>query len=98
MNIKEISTIANQFINSHSKGGLVSDDPGVMQVFMLAQIAAVLSDEHLSLRDRFAIAAIQGMLSAERISSHDGFQSYKDMAAQAYIMADAMLTARENRP
>jgi hypothetical protein len=45
----------------------------------------------MTLRDYFAAAALQGM-------NLDGEFSYETYAADAYLMADAMLKARESKP
>lgn len=42
----------------------------------------------MSLRDYFAAKAVQGLLASEVEATEDSF------AAQAYVMADAMLAAR----
>lgn len=44
----------------------------------------------MSLRDYFAAAAMQGVLSRESRSGEDA-----DIAREAYAMADAMMTARK---
>ena len=50
--------------------------------------------EVLTLRDYFASAAMQGILAGS--GEEDGFVRYdaKALAAQVYVMADAMLKAR----
>jgi hypothetical protein len=47
----------------------------------------------MHLRDYFAAKALQGMLAHPSIA-----QAYADSARQAYIIADAMLVARQVQP
>lgn len=47
----------------------------------------------MTLRDRYAIAAMQADYQA--VSARGGCELYSDIAERAYIMADAMLKARE---
>lgn len=44
----------------------------------------------MTIRDEFAKAAMQSILSSE-----DGRESFKRIAAEAYLMADALLEARK---
>lgn len=46
--------------------------------------------EGMSLRDYFAAKAMQGLLAAR---GH--YENYREIASDAYLLADAMLKARE---
>ena len=52
-------------------------------------------DEGMTLRDYFAAKAMQGLLAGS--GDEDGYVGYDAdaLAAQVYVMADAMLKARE---
>ena len=46
----------------------------------------------LSARDYFAAKAMQGLLAAR-----GRYENYREIASDAYLLADAMLKARENQ-
>ena len=48
-----------------------------------------------TLRDQFAMAALMGQLSSERIPSDEGFKGFADIAELSYKIADKMLEARK---
>lgn len=52
------------------------------------------AQEGMSLRDYFAAKALQGLLSCQ--SYENGFYQAKQVAQEAYAMADAMLEARKS--
>lgn len=53
------------------------------------------SFEWMMLRDHLAIAALQGLLAACEDPETTRFPNCNDIATHAYLMADAMLAARE---
>jgi len=62
------------------------------------QIANMVEDfweERTTLRDRFAMAALQGMLLVVVGEEPASWQRFEDAATSAYYYADAMLKARE---
>lgn len=63
---------------------------------MLREIAAQLAEGHLSLRDRLAMAAMQGLFSnnADEFWQHDS-GSMSNTAVHAYHWADVMLIAKD---
>lgn len=68
----------------------------------LHDVASKLLEERLTLRDQFATAALQGLLSSPHLESFQ-FPPYsrndpEAVAKDAYALADAMLKAREPKP
>lgn len=53
-----------------------------------------ITDHPISLRDQFAMSAMQGILSNEAMIAVVIEESAAWMSREAYIMADAMLAAR----
>lgn len=55
-----------------------------------------LTDEGRELRDRFAMAALSGILASEAYSGPEGYTHYDPARAaeRAYHIADAMMKAR----
>ncbi|HEM8308204.1 MULTISPECIES: hypothetical protein [Providencia] len=54
-----------------------------------------ITDRPISLRDQFAMAAMQGILSNEAMIAVVIEESAAWVSREAYIMADAMLKARD---
>jgi hypothetical protein len=55
-------------------------------------IISVMQHQGMTLRDYFAAKAMNGLVGAW--GAHD-LQDYKEIASDAYFLADAMLKARE---
>ncbi|ATG17296.1 hypothetical protein CO695_13690 [Providencia alcalifaciens] len=55
-------------------------------------------NEGLTLRDQFAMSAMQGILSNEAMIAVVIEESAAWVSREAYIMADAMLAARGKKP
>ena len=63
---------------------------------MAVEIAAQLADAQVSLRDKFAIAALQGDWAAQDYGDSDlRIDDFHKASVRYYAMADAMLKARE---
>jgi hypothetical protein len=62
---------------------------------LLAEIAAQLAEGSIPLRDRFAMAAMQGLFSASSDEFWISITPETKTAQQAYMWADAMMKARE---
>lgn len=60
-----------------------------------AEILALVSPME-TLRDKFAGRAMQAMLGSEFVQSGKG--SFESISETSYVMADAMLAAREAQP
>ena len=56
-----------------------------------------LVDDSLSLRDKFAIAAMNGELAAQNFVTGENWANEKDLAQRAYLVADAMIKERNER-
>ena len=56
-----------------------------------------LVDDSLSLRDKFAIAAMNGELAAQNFVTGEHWANEKDLAQRAYLVADAMIKERNER-
>ena len=54
---------------------------------------AELRRENISLRDQFAMAALTGIIT--RSATYFGDTEFKNFAINAYLIADAMLVARD---
>lgn len=52
-----------------------------------------MTEQEKTLRDRFAMAAMQALLSDYRVSHYS--DSYEDICNKAYLIADAMLKVRK---
>ncbi len=60
-----------------------------------AEIAAIQADALDGLRDKFACAALMGLLEHGAVASE---QQREQLAALAYTLADAMMVARRATP
>ena len=59
-----------------------------------AEQRAALQDARITLRDQFAMAALQALLSTCDVSRQGYNTELNRRSAQAYLMADAMLAER----
>lgn len=68
----------------------------VMLIEAIQEAFPKQSEDRKAVRDYFAAAALQGLISAAR--GLDGIVNYSEtvIAENAYALADAMLKAREN--
>ncbi|EOE5319648.1 hypothetical protein ACKGF9_001708 [Providencia rettgeri] len=72
-----------------------NDSKGRKQILYPGFITTPPQDKTLTLRDQFAISAMQGVLSNEAIITNIIEESAAWVSREAYIMADAMLAARD---
>lgn len=55
-----------------------------------------IADVSFSLRDKFAIAAMNGELAAQNFETEEHWANEAGLAERAYLIADAMIKARSN--
>lgn len=71
-----------------------SDSKGKKQILYPGLITMPPQNEALTLRDQFAMAAMQGILSNEAMIAVVIEESAAWVSREAYLMADTMLAAR----
>ncbi|MEY0030544.1 hypothetical protein AB7459_17155 [Providencia rettgeri] len=71
-----------------------NDSKGKKQILYPGLITIPPQNEALTLRDQFAMSAMQGILSNEAMIAVVIEESAAWVSREAYIMADAMLKAR----
>lgn len=74
-----------------------NDSKGKKQILYPGLITMPPQNEALTLRDQFAMAAMQGILSNEAMIAVVIEESAAWVSREAYLMADAMLKARNKQ-
>lgn len=104
MEMREIQVTSYEKTTAHttSEKEISIDQVNVQDVLLrIADISVnnltTSNDDRLLLRDKFAIYAMNGELSAQNFETGEHWGNETDLAKRAYLVADAMIRERKNQ-